>query len=171
VARRRALLSKPARPMKPTRTLTWNIEEVAAALRVDVQSVREYFTDGRRVAFLIERRIAREEGFKLAPSEGACFDLMDQSGGKWEVRNITRGGIYFCPSYMVGSGRSFDSPGFLRKLASVNGYIVTDIESFPTVPYWILPRSAVETWWQGSRLGTCTKISRERMLELVKLLP
>jgi hypothetical protein len=157
--------------MKPAKTLSWDIEEVATALEVDVQSVREYFTDGRRVAFLIERRIAREEGFKLAPSEGAAFDLVDREGGKWEVRNITRGGIYFCPSYMVGSGRSFDSPGFLRKLAGVNGYIVTDIESFPAVPYWILRRGIVEEWWRTNRLGTTTKISRERALELVRLLP
>lgn len=94
---------------------------MAHALKVDAGSVREYFTDGRRVAFLIERRIAREEGFKLATSEGAAWDLIDPLGAKWEVRNITRGGIYFCPSYMVGSGRRFDGPGFLKKLADVAG--------------------------------------------------
>lgn len=157
--------------MTPTRTLRWNIDEVAGALRIDAGSVREYFTDGRRVAFLIERRIAREEGFTLAASEGAAFDLVDGSGGSWEVRNITRSGIYFCPSYTVGSGRSFDTPGFLRKLRGVSGYIVSDIELFPTVPYWILGRAVVEDWWRGNRLGSNTKISRERMLELVKLLP
>ncbi len=66
--------------MSPTRILNWDIEQVAAALRLDVQSVREYFTDGRRVAFLIERRIAREEGYRLASSEGAAFDLVDSQG-------------------------------------------------------------------------------------------
>jgi len=157
--------------MKPTRTLTWKIEDVASALQVDEQSVREYFTDGRRVAFLIERRIAREEGFKLANSEGAAFDLVDTTGAKWEVRNITRGGIYSCPSYMVGSGRSFDERGFLRKLANVKGYIVSDIESFPAVPYWILERNIVEGWWQSGQLGAATKISRANILQLVRLLP
>lgn len=157
--------------MNPTRILNWNLQEVASALKVDPQSVREYFTDGRRVAFLIERRIAKEEGFSLATSEGASFDLVDKSGGKWEVRNITRGGIYFCPSYMVGSGRIFDEPGFRRKLAGVNGYIVTDIEMFPDVPYWILGRQIVEDWWGLNHLGACTKISRERILKLIKALP
>jgi hypothetical protein len=157
--------------MKPTKMLTWNIGQVASALQVDEQSVREYFTDGRRVAFLIERRIAREEGFKLAHSEGAAFDLLDATGAKWEVRNITRGGVYFCPSYMVGSGRSFDEPGFLRKLADVSGYIVSDIELFPAVPYWILARTHVEGWWRAGHLGAGTKISRARILELVKMLP
>ena len=156
--------------MKPTRILAWDINSVAAALKIDAGSVREYFTDGRRVAFLIERRIAREEGFKLAASEGAAFDLVDGNGGSWEVRNITRSGIYFCPSYMVGSGRSFDTPGFLRKLQGVSGYIVTDIELFPTVPYWILNQAVVEQWWRGNRLGSNTKISREMALELIRLL-
>lgn len=156
--------------MSPKKTLDWDIDEVASALKIDVTSVREYFTDGRRVAFLIERRIAYEEGFRLASSEGAAFDLVDASGSKWEVRNITRSGIYFCPSYMVGSGRSFDTPGFLRKLQGISGYIVTDIESFPTVPYWILPRAAIERWWHSGRLGSTTKISREKALELVESL-
>jgi len=135
--------------LKPSKTLSWNIDEVASALKIDEGSVREYFTDGRRVAFLIERRIAREEGFRLATSEGAAFDLVDGSDGSWEVRNITRSGIYFCPSYMVGSGRFFDTPGFLRKLAGIAGYIVTDIESFPEVPYWILKRDIIEQWWMS----------------------
>ncbi|PYJ56794.1 MAG: hypothetical protein DME24_21135 [Verrucomicrobia bacterium] len=133
--------------------------------------MREYFTDGRRVAFLIERRIAHEEGFRLAPSEGAAFDLVNGNGASWEVRNITRSGIYFCPSYMVGSGRSFDTAGFLKKLQGIAGYIVTDIESFPTVPYWILSRGIVEQWWRANRLGSGTKISRDKMLELLRLLP
>jgi hypothetical protein len=157
--------------MKPTRTLIWDVESVGLALKIDAKSVREYFTDGRRVAFLIERRIAQEEGFKLASSEGAAFDLIDQVGGCWEARNITRGGVYFCPSYMVGSGRSFDKPGFARKLAGVCGYILTDIESFPTVPYWAIPCAIVEKWWLAGSLGTSTKINRDKALDLLRSLP
>jgi len=103
---------------KPTGVLTWDVTEIARVLKVEPKDVHEYFTDGRRVSFLLERRLAREviKG-TLAPSEGAGFDLIDPSGKKWEVRSVTRGGIYFCPSYMVGSGRVFDEPGFLRKAA------------------------------------------------------
>lgn len=50
---------------------------------------------------------------------------------KWEVRSISRNGIYFCPSYMVGSGRKFNEAGFLVKIAEISGYIVSDIERFP----------------------------------------
>src|SRR3990172_12635791 len=112
--------------------LSWDVEALAKALKISVHDVREYFTDGRRVSFIIERRVVKEiMGGHLAPSEGASFDLLDSVGGKWEVRSITRGGIYFCPSYMVGSGRKFEKAGFLSKLGDIHGYVVSDITAFP----------------------------------------
>lgn len=153
---------------KPFGTLSWNLAELAKALHVKESDVREYFTDGRRISFIIERRIAHEviQG-KLAPSEGAGYDVLDPQGRKWEVRSISAGGIYFCPSYMVGSGRKFEEAGFLVKLADVAGYILSDIESFPDVPFWIVRKEVVEEWWRGRRLGSCTKISRRQMLSML----
>lgn len=154
----------------PTGTLAWQLDELARALQVTQEDVREYFTDGRRVSFLIERRLAREvvAGGKLAASEGASFDLQDAAGRKWEVRSISSSGIYFCPSYMVGSGRSFNEEGFLQKMAEIDGYILSDIESFPSVPFWVLPKSVIETWYRSGMLGAGTKISRARALSLLR---
>lgn len=141
---------------------------MSRVLKVGVDDVRAYFTDGRRVSFLLERRIAYEvvKG-QLAPSEGAGFDLIDSTGKKWEVRSITSGGIYFCPSYMVGSGRQFDEPGFLRKLDEIEGYIVSDVEQFPNIPFWIVQKTTVLGWYNNNRLGAGTKISRARALALL----
>ncbi len=154
---------------KPNGLLTWNINEIANALKIGESDVREYFTDGRRVSFILERRLAYEviKG-KLAPSEGAGYDLLDSQGRKWEVRSVTKSGIYFCPSYMVGSGRSFNEPGFLANLKEIEGYIVSDVESFPNVPFWILSKTTVECWWRGGKLGTSTKISRTGALKLLE---
>ncbi|HEV2226495.1 MAG TPA: hypothetical protein VGR56_06800, partial [Nitrososphaerales archaeon] len=129
---------------KPVGTLTWNITEIARALKITESDVRNYFTDGRRVSFILERRLAYEvlKG-RLAPSEGAGYDLIDSNGDKWEVRSITRGGIYFSPSHMVGSGRSFKEKGFLDKLKDVKGFILSDIESFPDIPFWIVSSNQV----------------------------
>lgn len=155
-------------PRQPDGTLHWHLDEIAQALRITREDVRLYFTDGRRVSFVLERRLAREvlHG-TLAPSEGAGFDLLDASGGKWEVRSITKGGIYFCPSYMVGSGRSFDEPGFLAKMQDIKGYIVSDVENFPDVQFWIVPVEVVRAWWRNNKLGAGTKISREKALKLL----
>jgi hypothetical protein len=154
---------------RPNGLLTWNVGEIAAALKITAADVREYFTDGRRVSFILERRLAREviQG-TLAPSEDAGFDLLDSCGKKWEVRSITRGGIYFCPSYMVGSGRSFDEPGFISKLTEIEGYILSDVESFPNISFWILPKATVQNWWQSGQLGAGTKISRATALKLLE---
>jgi transposase len=39
------------------------------------------FGDGRRVSFIIERRLTWENpGWNLAPSEGAVYDLLDPEG-------------------------------------------------------------------------------------------
>lgn len=153
----------------PNGILTWDIEEVAKALKISKGDVQEYFTDGRRVSFILERRIAREiiKG-KLAPSEGAGFDLLDSQGRKWEVRSISKDGIYFCPSYMVGSGRRFNEEGFLKKLSEIEVYIVSDIESFPRIPFWIVTAKQVQLWWESGELGKNTKISREKALRMLK---
>ncbi|MEM4255425.1 MAG: hypothetical protein QXR53_03815 [Candidatus Norongarragalinales archaeon] len=155
--------------MKASGKFTWNIKAIANALKITEADVRLYFTDGRRVSFLLERRLAYEvlHG-KLAPSEGAGFDLLDSKGGKWEVRSITKAGIYFSPSYMVGSGRSFGKEGFLKKLREIEGFIISDIESFPDIPFWIVPVGQVLEWWNDKKLSTTTKISRKKALTLLK---
>lgn len=154
---------------KPAGLLDWDLSRLASAMTLKESDVRLYFTDGRRVSFILERRIAYEvlDG-TLAPSEGAGWDVIDANGKKWEVRSISRSGIYFCPSYMVGSGRVFNEAGFLAKLDEIEGYVVSDIESFPRVPFWIISGDLVRSWWSDGKLGNSTKISRAIALKLVK---
>jgi len=75
--------------------LEWNLADLQRAMQLTEDEVRTYFTDGRRISVILERRLAREvlHG-TLAPSEGSGFDLADQEGRKWEVRSISKGGIY-----------------------------------------------------------------------------
>lgn len=156
---------------KPSGKLTWDLDAIAHALKIQPADVREYFTDGRRVSFILERRIAREIlGGTIAESEGAEYDLLDTQGNKWEVRSVTRGGVYFCPSYMVGSGRSFSEPGFLAKLAEIKGYILADVDGFPNVPFYVVLAEEVLAWWKAKQLGVSTKISRAKALKLIESL-
>lgn len=150
--------------------LSWDKSELAEALKIDEKEVQNYFTDGRRISFILERRIASEIICgDIADSEGKYFDIVAPNGNKWEVRSITKGGIYFCPSYMVGSGRSFDEEGFLQKLDKIQGYVASDITQFPTVPFWVIPVETVRKWWQNGDLGKRSKISRKKALNLLKI--
>ena len=107
------------------------------------------------------------EGWTLAPSEGAAFDLRDPNGNLWEVRSITKGGVYFNPSGQVGSGRSFDEDGFLAKVDGIEGYILTDIVSFPNVEVYVVQWENVTRWYKQGMLGVSTKVSRKKFLEIL----
>jgi hypothetical protein len=160
------------RPMaeSPNGKLTWDVKEIAGALKIRPEDVREYFTDGRRASFIIERRLCFEFlGGSLAESEGQGFDVRDRRGRKWEIRSITKGGVYFCPSYMVGKGRTFNEQGFLRKMDDIVGYVVADVASFPDVPFWTIPVTDVRSWWKEGKLGSTTKVSRKKALELLQI--
>ena len=153
----------------PNGLLKWDIPQLSEALQIPQDDVHDYFTDGRRVSFLLERRIAYQvlKG-SLASSEGAGYDVLDSTGHKWEVRSVSRNGIYFCPSYMVGSGRRFEENGFLQKLDEIAGYIVSDIECFPSVPYWQIQADTVRAWWLHGQLGAASRISRAKALALLR---
>ena len=156
----------------PHGILEWDLDQLQHAMHLNVHDVRAYFTDGRRVSFMLERRLMREVlGGRLAVSEGDDHDLVDAQGKKWEVRSVSGGGIYFCPSYMVGSGRRFVCDGFLRKLGMIHGYVVSDITQFPKVPYWLVEAALVREWWDNGKLASTTKIPRWRALELLQTVP
>lgn len=167
-----SLLVLPCRAAEPNGVLGWDVSALQATLGVSEPDVREYFTDGRRISFLLERRLAREvlQG-QLAPSESDPYDVIDARGGKWEVRSLTDRGIYFCPSHMVGSSRRFDERGFLAKLDGIEGYLVSDIERFPDVPYWVVRSDTVRRWWREGKLGAGSKVSYEEARRLFAAMP
>lgn len=138
----------------------WDLEALSSSMGILPADVEVYFRDGRRVSFLLERRIRDAfPGWKLAASEGAGYDLLDEVGGKWEVRSISKS-IYFCPSYMVGSGRKFAEDGFFTKLDAIDGYICSDITTFPKVPVYIVPADLIRALYLDGKLGSSTLISR-----------
>lgn len=155
----------------PDGYLEWNLDELQRAMHLSAHDVVAYFTDGRRVSFMLERRLTREVlGGNLATSEGDDHDLVDSQGRRWEVRSVSAGGIYFCPSYMVGSGRRFDCNGFFAKLCAFHGYVVSDITRFPRIPYWFVDAKTVRQWWNDGQLRTTTKIPRARAIQLLESL-
>lgn len=145
--------------------MSWDEHQLAAAFRVNTSDIREYLTDGRRVSFIVERRLKWENpGWQLAPSEGAGYDMLDPEGGMWEVRSVTRGGVYFKPSAQVGSGRSYNEHGFLKKLAAIKGFILSDITTFPTITCYVVPVANVLRWHNSGALGRQAQVTRQRFL-------
>lgn len=147
---------------------TFDVKLLAEGMRLTEEEVRSYFTDGRRISFVLERRIAREilQG-KIAKSEGDAWDVIDSQGDYWEVRSLTKK-LYFCPSYMVGKGRKFDEDGFLEKLSQIRGYVISDVTLFPNIPVWMVEASEVLEWYQDGELGAGTHTARAKVLKLIR---
>lgn len=145
--------------MRHSLILEWNLKRLADALQIAKDDVEAYFRDGRRISFILERRLRDSLGWKLAPSEGAGYDLVDRAGVYWEVRSVSKS-VYFCPSYMVGSGRRFELTGFMAKLSNLGGYICSDITLFPKVPVFVVPATLVRELYESNSLGPNTSISR-----------
>ena len=99
--------------------LKWDLSEVAKAIKISEEETKEYFRDGRRCAFLVERRVRDFIEGKLAPSEGSSYDLIDKDGKNWEVRSVTKSGIYFTNSRDIGSSRTFNEEGFILSLIHI----------------------------------------------------
>lgn len=155
--------------MNPIHRLVWCPRKIAEALNIPDRDVREYMTDGRCVSFLVARRLARElPGWHRAQSRSERYDLTDPEGGLWEVRSVTRGsGVSFTPSIQVGGHREFEEEGFVEKVKGLTGYIVTDIERFPSMEVYKIPSDNVIRWWQANKLGKNSMVSRKRFLEIL----
>ena len=150
-------------------SLSWDAEALAEQLHLTLDETLEYFKDGRRGSFVVERRIAREIiGGSIAEHEGKSFDVYDSEGNKWEVRSLTKGGVYFCPSNMVGKGRTFVEAGFQAKLDELKGYYVARITTFPEVEVYKIESKQVREWHSKKELGKNTKISKAKMEKLLK---
>lgn len=149
----------------------WDLSKLADAMHLTEEEVLIYFQDGRRISFVLERRIRDELGWALAPSEGSGYDLVDKDGLKWEVRSVSKN-TYFCPSYMVGKGRTFEAGGFIAKLDTLAGYVCSDIKKFPKVPVWIIPVEIIRSLYSEGKLGLSTSISSSAFYSrIVPLLP
>ena len=146
--------------------IQFNKVALSNALGISEDAVAEYFSDGRKVSFIIENRIVKDyTGGSRSESEGSGWDIKDRHGLKWEVRSLTKSGVYFCPSSMVGSGRKFEEDGFLDKLNNIAGYIITDITKFPNVPLYRVSSMQVLEWYRNGELGSGTKISYKNAIE------
>lgn len=153
--------------MKPDGVMQWDPALMAQALHL--RGVDSWFRDGRHSSALLESRLTAVQPFAHARSSNAAYDLLDPTGGQWEVRAITAKGVHFKPSSMLGKGREFNILDWLAKLKAIRGFVLTDIEAFPDVPYWMIPTHVVESWWGAGKLGKGLHASRKRALELIHL--
>ena len=91
--------------------LTWDILQLSEGLKIPQGDVNAYFT----APSILSARTIAYEILNGSQSKGQALDFPQRSG------------IYFCPSYMVGSGRHFEEDGFLQKLDRAISYRTSNL--------------------------------------------
>ena len=112
------------------------------------ERVNQLFTDGRRASGFLELQL--EEWFpSLKFVDGKGYDHIDIDGIKYDAKCFTRRGAKFCPSVMIGAGRSVDEEK-LWEHANNMVYIFCDIVNFPKVNVIFKNGSDLKNYKKGS---------------------
>lgn len=153
--------------MNAKHILKWNIAELSTAMKIAEDDVISYFTDGRRVSFLLERHLSKLYEGALAKSERDSYDFEDIFGGKWEVRSITKSGTFFSPSIDVGGKREFNEENLLNKIKNLAGYILCDVTQFPEVKIYEIPSNTVIKWFKNRDIGKNASPALKKIQRLI----
>jgi hypothetical protein len=152
--------------MLPTGMFEWDVAKVADGLQLPPERLLHFFKDGRRFAWLLEESLAARYSM-TRQGETDDHDLVDAAGRRWEARCCTARGLFFCPSNMIGKGRHFNFEEWVAKQARVSGWVVADINTFPRVPYWVIPDHIVGGWWNAGSLGPKTQVLHAKFRDLL----
>lgn len=147
-------------------TISFDPDAIAKSLGVTYEQVFRLFSDARSVSKIVEMRVTRRTGYTLAPSSNATWDA-HYKGALWEVRCISRNGVYFCPASCVGADRKFDAKKFEARLWRPGGFLLADLSTFPHVEVHALDNLVVLDWWKRGLLGKNAKISQKKALGLL----
>lgn len=96
--------------------------------------------------------------------EGGFYDVSSEEL-LYEVRILTKYGVRFIPSYMIGQGRKYDEEKYIDKLNRIKGFIIIDSLKFPEIQYRFIESSDV-----ANGLTPRTKPTRQLSLRQVRKL-
>lgn len=95
------------------------------------EECKEIFKDGRVFSHFIELWICKY--FLLTHVKGCKdHDFIDKNNVKYDEKTFTQRGCNFCPSNMLGQGRTFDRDVFIEKSKRLIFCIVSNVD-FPNI--------------------------------------
>ena len=175
ICKTRKIITIKIRTMKDIKKIELDVDlqMVADGLRMTKEKVKKFFYDGRRFGFIAEDKVETIYG-GVQTKNGSSFDVYveakdGQPEKKVEVRSLTKSGIYFSPSGNVGKGRKFSEVDLLKKLDSVDIFVMCDVKTFVDDETFELVEVSSDTirglYFDG-KLGKNAKISYKKAIEL-----
>jgi hypothetical protein len=117
--------------MKPEIDVVYELEvDMPALAYLTKEETNEIFRDGRHCAPWGERAFAKIFGWDRVDAKGYDFVLPD--GRKVDAKNMTKHGLRFSASHMIGAGRKFVKEEHEKHANSI-GFLCIDIVNFPKI--------------------------------------
>lgn len=99
---------------------------------IEENDLYEIFKDGRVAGLIIEHLLNTIfKNLTRLGHENAALDFIDNDARRYEARTVTKNGVKFIPSHMIGQGRKFSQAGFVKKLSRLESFILLDITQCP----------------------------------------
>lgn len=124
--------------------------------------------DGRMSSRIMELNLVTHLGLKEPENINERWDLEHEDGSKSEVRCLTKHGISYAPSNLLGKGREFTDDAFTEKLDLVKGFYVADVQRFPAVDLFALPSENVKEWHEQGKLGSKASLGSKKARRLLE---
>ena len=127
----------------------YNFECPASFGTLSQERVNKLFTDGRRASGFLELQL--EEWFEgLVFEDGKGYDHRYKHMKElFDAKCFTKGGAKFCPSVMLGAGRSVDEEKLWEHATNMI-YIFCDVVEFPKVRVVFKRGSDLTQYTKGS---------------------
>lgn len=139
--------------MKYIAMVRWDMDLLSEALKIKTESVLRFLRDGRNTSFLLKFRLAKLLKWDLVEGHNAPTHLVDSEGKIWIIKTCTKiSGVSFCQNSMIGKGRKFNAVDFLNSLKNHEGYLVCDIDAFPTVRVYAIDNRQVKNLFDHGAL-------------------
>lgn len=138
---------------------------------IDQNIVFHLFKDGRVTGLMIEHWFDHHfRNITRSGDEATPFDLYLRHNKKTlhYQSKVTNGKPFdLAPSYMKGKGRKYDELGMREAMASIDGYVLTDLSDFPRLTIWTIPTWALR---QQITAKSC-KVKLQQAADLARLKP
>ena len=119
--------------MRKIGTHRLNYEKISEGFKLPVEEVIKFLNDGRVMGRLGEFIHSLSSGGGRQ-NENSSFDILEEDNQKSEVRSITKR-VSFASSKEVGYGRKVTEEGFIKKLNSIDIYVLLDLRNLKNGTY------------------------------------
>lgn len=123
--------------------LDWNLEEIAAGLKSEVEDAKRVFADSRILNPLVSIWMASHGFIAEEDGKSGYFVVSKRTGARYRLR-IARKDITLTPSISSGAGRSGTKAQMVEERSRIHGWAIIFTADLPHCQIWFVAESMAD---------------------------